>query len=128
MYGIKAAVRRLDFAPKPEDMEVTDIENGRFVFKPKPGKAVSLAVLRKAVVKAGYEIEGTWIEVSGLLTPEGLLVPETGQVFRLEGEEALRRLSEKAEGGKATAAGAWKAGERGETIRLEEPREKEGPP
>lgn len=128
MYGIKAAVRRLEFAPDAKDMEVTDIENGRFVFKPKPGKPVSLADLRKLVTKAGYEIEGTWIEVTGMLTPDGLRVPETGQVFHLEGEERLRTLREKADGGKVTAAGTWKVADRQETIVLEEPRSKEGHP
>lgn len=128
MYGIKAAVRRLEFAPDAKDMEVTDIENGRFVFKPKPGKLVSLADLRKLVTKAGYEIEGTWIEVTGMLTPDGLRVPETGQVFHLEGEERLRTLREKADGGKVTAAGTWKVADRQETMVLEEPRSKEGHP
>ena len=36
-------MRRLEFAPAPKDMEVTDIENGRFVFRPRPDKPVSLA-------------------------------------------------------------------------------------
>lgn len=121
-------MRRLEFAPDAKDMEVTDIENGRFVFKPKPGKLVSLADLRKLVTKAGYEIEGTWIEVTGMLTPDGLRVPETGQVFHLEGEERLRTLREKADGGKVTAAGTWKVADRQETMVLEEPRSKEGHP
>ena len=128
MYGIKAAVRRLEFAPDTKDMEVKDIKTGRFVFKPQPGKPVSLADLRKQITKAGYEIEGTWIEVSGTLTPDGLRVPETGQVFRLEGEERLRALREKADAGKVTAAGAWNVAGRQETIALEEPRSKEGQP
>jgi hypothetical protein len=124
VYGIKAAVRRLDFAPDTKDMEVTDIESGRFVFTPRPGKPVSLTDLRTAVTKAGYEIEGTWVEVSGMLTQDGRLrVPETGQVFRLEGEERLRALREKADAaGRVTAAGSWKVTDGQETILLEEPR------
>ena len=123
MYGIKAAVRRLEFSPDLEDMEVKDITNGRFVFPPRAGKPVSLADLRKVINKAGYEIEGTWIEVAGKLTEDGRLrVPETGQVFRLEGEDRLRALREQAAGGLATAAGAWKAVDREEIIRLEERR------
>jgi hypothetical protein len=128
VYGIKAAVRRLDFAPATQEMEVTDIENGRFVFKPRPGRPVSLTDLRKAITKAGYEIEGTWIEVAGTLTSDGLRVPETGQVFHLEGGERLRILREKADAGKVTAAGSWKAADRQEAIVLEEPRSKEGHP
>lgn len=128
MYGIKAAVRRLEFAPDTKDMEVTDIENGRFVFKPKPGKPVSLEDLRKRVTKAGYEIEGTWIEVTGMLTPEGLWVPETGQLFHLEGAERLRVLREKSDTDKVTATGTWKVADRQETIVLDEPRSQEGTP
>jgi hypothetical protein len=128
VYGIKAAVRRLEFAPDTKDMEVTDIKKGRFVFKPQPGKPVSLTDLRKAVTKAGYEIEGTWIEVTGTLTSNGLSVPETGQVFHLEGEERLRTLREKADAGKVTAAGSWKVADRQETIGLEELRTEEGHP
>ena len=57
-------MRRLEFAPDPREMEVKDIANGRFVFRPRPGKPVSLADLKSAVTKAGYTIEGTWVEVS----------------------------------------------------------------
>lgn len=112
-------MRRLEFAPAPKDMEVKDITNGRFVFRPRPDKPVSLADLRKAVTKAGYEIEGTWIEVSGTLTSDGgLRVPETGQVFHLEG-----KLEEKADAaGRVTAAGAWKATDGQEIVHLEERR------
>ena len=120
MYGIKAAVRRLEFAPEPKDMEVTDIASGRFVFRPRTDKPVSLAGLRKAIQKAGYEIEGTRIEVSGSLTPDGRLrVPGTGQVFRLEGERGLRELRSKAApDGQVTVAGAWKAEDREEIVAL----------
>ena len=116
-------MRRLEFAPEPKDMEVTDIATGRFVFRPRAGKPVSLAQLQKAVTKAGYEIEATWIEVSGTLGADGRLsVPETGQVFRLEGEKALRALREKADAsGRVTAAGSWTTSDRQETILLEEP-------
>ncbi len=104
-------------------MEVTDLENGRFVFPPRPGKPVSRSGLETAITKAGYEIEDARIEVSGLLTPEGRLrVPETGQVFRLEGEERLRKLREAAEGAKVTVSGAWKVEDQQEVVVLEEPR------
>lgn len=120
MYGIKAAVRRLAFAPKPKDMEVTDIENGRFVFRPRPDKPVSLEDLRKAVTKAGYAIEGTWIEVAGRRTPDGIQVPESGQVFHLEGMDGPPR--EEAGAGPVTAAGVWKGEAGREIIAPAEPR------
>ena len=123
-------MRRLEFAPDPKDMEVTDITTGRFVFRPRTDKPVSLADLRKAIAKAGYEIEGTRIEVSGSLTPEGRLrVPETGQVFRLDGERELGELRSKASPeGRVTAQGVWKNQEREEIVALEEPRAQEKRP
>jgi hypothetical protein len=110
VYGIKAAVRRLEFAPAPKDMEVTDIATGRFVFRPRTDKPVSLSELKKAVTKAGYEIEGTRIEVAGSLGADGRLrVPETGQVFLLKGEQ-------KPAGGPVTVQGKWEAGEDREEV------------
>jgi hypothetical protein len=118
VYGIKAAVRRLDFAPEAKDMEVIDVTNGRFVFKPRPGKAVSLAALEKAITQAGYEIEKTRIEVTGKLTQDGgLSVPETGQVFRLSGKER----PQKASGDLMTASGGWKAEGKEQVVLLDEP-------
>lgn len=107
-----------------------DIKSGRFVFTPRPGKPVSLTDLRTAVTKAGYEIEGTRVEVSGTLTEDGRLrVPETGQVFRLEGEERLRTLRGKADAaGRVTAAGSWKVTDGQEAILLEETRAEEPRP
>lgn len=114
MYGIKAAVRRLEFAPAVKDMEVTDIASGRFVFRPRTDKPVSLSELRKAVTKAGYEIEGTMIEVTGSLGADGRLrVPETGQVFLLKG----RALRDKE--GPVTVKGRWEVADREEAIVLE---------
>ncbi len=69
MYGIKSAVRRLDFAPDIKDMQVIDVKKGRFVFRPRPGKPVSLADLQKSVTKAGYQIERARISVRGTLAP-----------------------------------------------------------
>jgi hypothetical protein len=127
VYGIKAAVRRLEFAPETKDMKVTDIKTGRFVFQPRPDKPVSLAALQASITKAGYEIEGTRIEVSGTLTEDGRLrVPETGQVFRLEGEARLREKADAA--GRVTASGTWKVTDRQETILLDGPRTEEKHP
>lgn len=123
MYGIKTAVRRLEFAPKDiKEMEITDITTGRFVFHPRPDKPVSLARLRKEIENSGYEIEGTRIEVTGTLTPEGRLrASGTGQVFRLEGEEDLRELKSKAApDGQVTVIGAWTIENGEEIVRLGE--------
>ena len=101
-------------------MEVTDITTGRFVFRPLPDKPVSLSKLQKEIENSGYEIEGTRIEVTGALTSEGRLrVPDTGQVFRLEGDADLRGKA--AADGQVTVAGAWTTKDGEEVIRLEEP-------
>lgn len=104
-------------------MEVTDITTGRFVFRPRPDKPVSLSKLRKEIENSGYEVEGTRIEVTGVLTPEGRLrVPGTGQVFRLEGDAELRELRSKASpDGQVTVTGAWTTKDGEEAVRLEEP-------
>jgi hypothetical protein len=127
VYGIKAAVRRLDFAPDVKEMQVIDVKNGRLVFRPRPGKPVSLADLQKSVTKAGYQIERSRIAVRGTLAPDGRLrVPETGQVFLLVGK---RKLDEpKAPDTSVTAAGAWEARQGEQTILLDERGPGEGAP
>lgn len=118
MHGIKTAVRRLEFAPKNKEMEVTDIATGRFVFRPRPDRPVSLEKLRKEIKNAGYEIAGTRIEVAGALTGDGRLrVPDTGQVFRLEGGAGLR--GKPAPDGSVTVTGVWTAKDGEEVVRLE---------
>ena len=113
-------MRRLDFAPEPKDMEVIDVTTGRFVFKPRPGKAVSLAALEKAITQAGYEIEKTRIEVRGQRTDGGRLrIPETGQVFRLVGE---KQSPPQASGDLVIVAGGWKAEGGEQIVLLDEPR------
>lgn len=117
-------MRRLELAPDLKEMEVTDIENGRFVFPPLPDKPVSLEKLRQVVVDAGYEIEGTRIEVTGTLTPDGKLrVAETGQVFRLGGEEIQGQAAD----APVSVAGVWKVQDQEEIIVVEAPRTQETP-
>ena len=117
MYGIKSAVRRLDFAPDIKDMQVIDVKKGRFVFRPRPGKPVSLADLQKSVTKAGYQIERARISVRGTLVSDGKLrVPETGQVFLLVGQ----RGPGESPGSSVTAAGAWETRQGEQEILLDE--------
>jgi hypothetical protein len=116
VYNVKAAVRRLPFAPAPEAMKVTDVQQGRFVFAPAGKKEVSLAALEKAVVRAGYEIEGVRIEVRGaLVAGDRLRDPVSGQVFALlpdkEAGAALAGLREKAPGTVVAVSGRWRKGE-----------------
>lgn len=120
MYGIKTAVRRLDFAPDIKEMQVIDVKNGRLVFRPRPGKPVSLADLQKSVVKAGYQIERSRIAVRGVLTPDGKLrVPETGQVFLLAGKKTPGEPG-KAPDSPVAVAGAWEVRQGEQTVLLDE--------
>lgn len=120
MYGIKSAVRRLDFAPDIKEMQVIDVKNGRLVFRPRPGKPVSLADLQKSVVKAGYQIERSRIAVRGVLTPDGKLrVPETGQVFLLTGKKKPGEPG-KAPDAQVAVAGAWEVRQGEQTVLLDE--------
>jgi hypothetical protein len=117
VYGIKAAVRRLDFAPDVKEMQVIDVKNGRLVFRPRPGKPVSLADLQKSVVKAGYQIERSRIAVRGVLTPDGRLrVPETGQVFVLAG----KKKPDGPPDSPVAVAGAWEVRQGEQTVLLDE--------
>ena len=129
MYGIKAAVRRLEFAPDPKEMKVIHIETGRFVFRPKQGRPVSLADLQESVTRAGYEIERSRIAVQGVLTEDGRLrVPETGQVFLLAGRKAGDLRAKSAAGSTVTAEGAWELQEGEQAILLDEAGPAEGDP
>lgn len=72
MYNIKKAVSRLNFAPKIEEIKVTDIKLGLGVFTPKPDKPVSFAALRAALKKAGYTLASAEITVAGTLARDDL--------------------------------------------------------
>ena len=67
MYNIKKAVSRLDFAPKLDEINITDIKTGLGVFTPRPGKSVSFAALKTALKKAGYSLASAEITVQGTL-------------------------------------------------------------
>jgi hypothetical protein len=125
VYGIKAAVRRLDFAPDIKEMQVIDVQNGRLVFRPRPGKPVSLADLQKSVVKAGYQIERARISVRGVLTSDGKLrVPETGQVFLLAGKKKPGEAPDV----QVAVAGAWEVRQGEQAVLLDERGPGEGGP
>lgn len=100
-------------------MKVTDIKKGHFVFIPRPDRPVSYQELHTGVVKAGYDIEGTSIEVRGSLTAEGRLrASGTGQTFVLAGP-ALGWLRQEAHPDTIlTISGAWRSGKDGESIEV----------
>lgn len=131
MYNVKAAVSRLEFGPKPKEMEVTDIRTGHFVFRPVTGEEVSYEALNEAIEDAGYEIEDAAITVTGRVTDDRHLETPDGQVFELSavgaaGEERLAALEP---GSESTLSGAWKAVEGVDVIMLAaDPLSDEGEP
>ena len=113
MYNVKAAVSRLDFGPRPKEMEITDIATGHFVFRPVPGTEVSYEALNDAIENAGYEIEDAAITVSGEVTDGRHLRTPNGQRFHVarDGATADDALADLEPGTRVTVGGAWRSGE-----------------
>lgn len=112
------AVSRLEFAPGTGAMEVTDIERGRFVFSPLPGRVVDRARLEEFVSDAGYEVETAWAEVRGVLDGDSVLVAgETGQRFRLDWGEG--RQLPVPRGDPVVLHGVWTARDGDQELRVE---------
>lgn len=91
MFNIQKAVSRLTFAPKLNEIEITDIKNGIGVFTPMPDKPVSFAALKDTLKKAGYTLASAKITVAGKLERDAatwsLVADTSGQRFGLEGDE-----------------------------------------
>lgn len=103
---------RLDYAPKPKEIQITDIRKGLGSFTPKPEKAVSFAALKAALKRAGYTLDSAEIIVSGSLKQEGkvwwLVAEASGQRFALEGSDVERLLSDASTGTRVEITGDWK--------------------
>jgi hypothetical protein len=110
VYNIKKAVSRLDFAPKIEEIRVTDIKQGLGVFTPKPNKAVSFSALRASLKKAGYTLASAEITVAGTLSREASAVwleaDSSKQRFSIEdgGDQVLRGIDA---GARVEVTGDW---------------------
>ena len=109
---------RLEFGPKPKEMEVTDIKTGHFVFSPVEGGPVSYKSLNKAVSDAGYEIESAVIVVTGTLDAARHLATPNGQIFHLTAvDEAVKRqLVDLEPGARLRVEGAWSVEEGGDIV------------
>ncbi len=119
MHNITTAVRRLSFAPKPKDMRVTDVKTGHFVFIPRADRPARYVELRQQLVNAGYDVEGTAIEVRGTLAPDGKLVTTgTKQPFALAGPMVEKLRGELKPGVEAIVYGAWRGDAKGERIEV----------
>lgn len=103
---------RLRFAPKPSEIEITDIKKGLGVFTPKPDSPVSFAALKGALKKAGYALDSAEITVAGALRREGkgwwLVAEASGQRFALEGPDAEKALADFSPDTRVEVTGDWK--------------------
>ncbi|HUO87319.1 MAG TPA: hypothetical protein VM617_07995 [Thermoanaerobaculia bacterium] len=102
---------RLEFGPRPKEMEVTDIATGHFVFRPVAGKEVSFPALEEAIEDAGYEIEDATITLAGVVTDERHLTTPNGQVFHLTAADdgGKQRLEGLRADQRIVVTGAWTA-------------------
>ena len=122
MYNIQKAVSRLEFAPKPGEIEIVDIKRGLGVFTPRPGRPVSFAALHAALKRAGYALASAEITVAGTLARDGegkwwLESGPPGQRFALDGPEAGRLAGQFEPGARVVVVGDWKTVVERETSR-----------
>jgi hypothetical protein len=104
-------VSRLDFAPKIDEIKVTDIKRGLGAFTPKPGKAISFASLKAALKKAGYTLDSAEVTVTGALLRDdaGWWIESDGskQRFAIEAAGADDLLAGMAPGARFEVTGGW---------------------
>jgi hypothetical protein len=111
VYNIKKAVSRLDFAPRIDDIKVTDIKRGLGEFVPKPDKAISFDALKSALKKAGYTLASADGTVEGTLVNENngwwIDVAQSRQRFALEGDDSDKLLRGIEPGRQIEVTGDW---------------------
>ena len=121
MYNIKKAVSRLDFAPKLEEIKVTDIKQGLGEFTPKSTKPVSFAALKSALKKAGYTLASAEITIGGLVVRDasGWWIDNdtSKQRFALTGDDVDRVLSGFDAGARIEVTGDWQTEGAGSNAR-----------
>lgn len=112
MYNLQKAVSRLDFAPKLEEIQITDFKKGLGDFPPKPGKAVSFTALKEALKKAGYTLDSADISVAGKLAKDdkgwAIVVPSSEQRFVLDGPNVEQAVAGTKIGETIELTGDWK--------------------
>ena len=111
MFNIQKAVSRLDYAPKLNEIEVTDITKGLGVFTPKPDKPVSFAALKDNLKKAGYVLASADITIIGKLSNEGghwfITSDTSGQKFSLEGKDVDALVAKTDRSSPVEITGLW---------------------
>ncbi|HEX6625009.1 MAG TPA: hypothetical protein VF064_14965 [Pyrinomonadaceae bacterium] len=100
---------RLAFAPKPKDIEITDLKRGLAAFAPRPEKHVSFAALKEALRRAGYTLAAAEITVAGTLRREAegwsLVADNSAQTFVLDTDALKQKKFE--DGARAEVGGGW---------------------
>ena len=115
MYNIKKAVSRLDFAPRIDEIKVTDIKKGIGMFTPKPDKPASFAVLKAALKKAGYTLASAEITVSGKIARDDsdwwIEADSSKQRFVITGDNINRTLEDASKADRVELTGDWQTTE-----------------
>jgi hypothetical protein len=121
VYNIKKAVSRLDFAPKIDEIKVTDIKQGLGEFAPRPNKSVSFSALRASLKKAGYTLASADITVAGLLVRDSsgwwIESEASGQRFALSGDGVDQVLAGHDAGARVEVTGDWQTVGSGSSAR-----------
>jgi hypothetical protein len=111
VYNIKKAVSRLDFAPKMDDIKVTDIKKGLGTFVPKSDKPVSFAALKATLKKAGYTLASAEITLAGTLRRDDtgwwVEVGTSKQRFAITGKDVISELGGALAGDRVEVTGNW---------------------
>jgi hypothetical protein len=112
VYNIQKAVSRLDYAPKLNEIQVTDFQKGLALFTPKPDKPVSFAALKETLKKAGYTLASADITVTGTIVKDekgwAIIVQSSKQRLALEGPNVDQALAGRRAGETIEVAGDWK--------------------
>lgn len=117
---------RLNFAPKLDDIKITEIKQGLGEFAPRPDKAASFEALRETLKKAGYTLASADITLSGTLVREGdkwaVEANPSKQRFYLAGPDVDKLLQGIDVGSAIEVQGDWQtdinAGARREVVRI----------
>jgi hypothetical protein len=121
VYNIQKAVSRLNFAPKLDEIEITDIKNGIGAFTPKADKPVSFTVLKDTLKKAGYTLASAKVTVSGKLQRDAtgwwLVADTSGQHFILAGDGIDQSLPGATPNKQVEVTGDWKTLSEGTILR-----------
>src|SRR4030095_14768688 len=125
-FNIRKSVSLLDFGPKPEEVKITDFNQGLCVFAPKAEKPVRFADLEATLKRAGVKLISAAITVSAKLSRDDsglwLVAGASGQRFKLSGDGPGAEVEAGAAGADLEVIGDWQTGgkscEQCEVIRV----------